>query len=85
MGQELKSLRKEVLGIRQDQFASVLGLHPTTVSDWERSKKENAVPRYAIVIANLMAKDAELCRQLVREAREEKPKEGETSDEEAAF
>ncbi len=81
----MKSLRKDVLGIRQDQFASVLGLHPTTVSDWERSKKGKAVPRYAIVIASLMAKDAELCRQLVKEAREEKPKEDETSDEEAAF
>lgn len=63
-GPELKNLRKKTIRIRQDQFAGILGLHPTTVSDWERDK-EKVVPQYAAILATVMAEDTDWRERII--------------------
>ncbi len=52
-GPDLKRIRKKELRLRQAEFAEVLGVHKTTVSDWERDETR-IVPRYAAMMATVM-------------------------------
>lgn len=69
-GPDLKRLRRTELKIRQDHFAAILGMHPTTVSDWER-EKDRIVPRFAAVIATIMRDHPSIKDELVESAKAE--------------
>lgn len=69
-GQELQQIRKETLRLRQDEFGSIIGHHSTTISDWEREGRE--IPRYAALIARLMADDPVLREKVIAGAVEKR-------------
>lgn len=66
-GDELKTLR-HAMRIKQDEFGQIIGVHSTTVSDWEREGKNKSVPRYAALIATLMADDPVLREKIIKMA-----------------
>jgi DNA-binding transcriptional regulator YiaG len=53
-GTELREHRNR-MRMNQTQFGEVVGVHWTTVSDWERGNAE--VPHYAALIATIMVDD----------------------------
>ena len=64
-GNELQDIRKNTLRLKQDQFGQIFGVHSTTVSDWEREGKAKSVPRYAALVARLMADDPILREKII--------------------
>ena len=62
-GKELQDIRKNTLRLRQEQFGNIVGVHFTTISDWEREDKP--VPRCAALIAMLMADDVILREKII--------------------
>jgi DNA-binding transcriptional regulator YiaG len=63
-GSELKELRQKRLRLRQDQFGAVVGVHLTTVSDWERGTAK--IPHHAALLATLMADDPLLREKILQ-------------------
>ena len=47
---EVRGLRKDDLGLSQVQFAQLLGVHPMTVSKWEREKDALQVPPHQVAM-----------------------------------
>jgi DNA-binding transcriptional regulator YiaG len=63
-GSELQEIRKKQLRLKQDQFGAVVGVHYTTISDWERNDVE--VPHHAALFARLMAEDPVLREKILK-------------------
>ncbi len=61
-GPDLKGLRKKML-LKQSHLSEILGVHWTTVSDWERGKAD--VPHCAALVTTLIAEDANLRQKVV--------------------
>jgi DNA-binding transcriptional regulator YiaG len=53
-GRELRDVRKK-MRLNQKQFGDIVGVHWTTVSDWERDTAD--VPHYAALLATVMVDD----------------------------
>ena len=62
-GKDLRELRKQML-LKQSHMSEILGVHWTTLSDWERAKAD--VPHHAALIATLIAEDASLRDKVVK-------------------
>jgi DNA-binding transcriptional regulator YiaG len=69
-GPDLKRLRRKELKIRQDHFAAILGMHPTTVSDWERNETKQ-VPRFAALIATVFRDHPHIKEQAIEDVTAE--------------
>jgi DNA-binding transcriptional regulator YiaG len=67
-GNQLQEIRKNTLRLKQEQFGRILGVHSTTVSDWEREGKSKSVPGYAALVATLMADDPMLREKVIKMA-----------------
>jgi len=48
------------IGLKQHQFAEMIGIQPDTVSRWG-----NSIPTYATVIIKLLAEKQDIRRQLI--------------------
>lgn len=66
IGKELKRLRRDALRLRQEQFADMLGVHVSTVSDWERAT-EKPVPRCVALLTCILVEDAPLRERVISE------------------
>ncbi len=64
-GNELRDIRKNTLRLRQDQFGRIVGVHFTTISDWERENK--IIPKCAALVATLMAEDIVLREKIIEQ------------------
>jgi DNA-binding transcriptional regulator YiaG len=61
-GAELRELREKML-LRQRHMSDILGVHWTTLSDWERGKAD--VPHCAALVATLIADNPDLREKVV--------------------
>ncbi|HEY6861696.1 MAG TPA: hypothetical protein VI358_18165 [Pseudolabrys sp.] len=62
-GKELKEARKQILRLKQCQYAKIVGAHFTTISDWER-QADRPIPHCAAILTRLMAADHALQRRV---------------------
>lgn len=65
-GKELKRLRRDALRLRQDQFAEMLDVHVSTVSDWERAQ-EKPIPRCVALLTRILSEQDVTREQILRE------------------
>jgi DNA-binding transcriptional regulator YiaG len=65
-GKEFQKLRKGAFRLTQEKMGAILGVHFTTISDWEREDRE--IPRCAALLSRLMEDDLALREKVIKMA-----------------
>ena len=63
-GNEFKNLRKNTLRLKQAEIGKIVGVHFTTISDWERENRQ--IPRCAALVMRLMEADLALREKVIK-------------------